>query len=80
MSKRKYTRNLSTATFFLHLREIIRARLRKYIKNDDETGCWLWQGSLTKGGYGKLHIRPHVWSAHRLAYELWRGLIPCGYD
>lgn len=41
------------------------------------TGCWEWQGYLTKGGYPKLTIRidgrPRSVFAHRLILELMHG-------
>ena len=43
------------------------------------TGCWEWQASRAKTGYGKFsmgHSR-HV-PAHRVAYELVNGPIPVG--
>lgn len=44
--------------------------------------CWLWKGSLSRGGYGYLHKRKN-WGgryrlAHRFAYELIVGAIPDG--
>jgi hypothetical protein len=49
----------------------------------DET-CWLWQGSVDKGGYGyhRFYIPGTKWRcqslAHRLAWEITHGLIPDG--
>lgn len=41
-------------------------------------GCWEWTGPLTKGGYGQF-IFKGVWKkAHRWAYEIFKGIIPCG--
>ena len=36
----------------------------------DEYGCWIWQRSFHGGGYGQLGVKPY--SAHVLAYTLWR--------
>jgi hypothetical protein len=41
----------------------------------DPSGCWLWKGSLSKEGYGR--VRRHGW-AHREMYELLVGPIPDG--
>jgi len=53
-------------------------------------GCWLWQGGLSKYGYGKFqltlphdpaHLKPkqkHV-AAHRYAFKLKTGRWPRGY-
>ncbi len=37
-------------------------------------GCWLWTGGTVGKGYGKFEQT----TAHRIAYELSRGLIPDG--
>ena len=39
------------------------------------TGCFVWRGSLDKG-YGQLWFRGTMHSTHRIAYELFAGLIP----
>ena len=44
---------------------------------DPDTGCWVWQRSLSTPGYGKLHQsngKQH--GAHRFAWELFQGEIP----
>jgi hypothetical protein len=42
-------------------------------------GCWYWTGYKTKGGYGTISVRTGITTtAHRVAYELWRGPIPEG--
>lgn len=43
-------------------------------------GCWIWTGSLTDSGYGLAFIGKDKVRAHRLAYELFIGLIPDGMD
>lgn len=46
-------------------------------------GCWLWQGTLHRNGYGSLKVggRNGVRIyAHRLAYELFAGQIPEGLE
>lgn len=51
---------------------------------DDESGCWLWQGSLNPDGYGVLYLGSRTTKdlrkcrAHRVVYELYRGPIPDG--
>jgi hypothetical protein len=44
----------------------------------DENGCWLWTGSLNNKGYAQLGVAGRVRSAHRVAYELFKGAIPDG--
>lgn len=40
--------------------------------------CWLWTGALNNRGYGQVRRRPHLFLAHRLAYEERYGAIPDG--
>lgn len=42
---------------------------------EPNTGCWLWLGSLDRGGYGKLASGA---IAHRVVYEQHKGPIPEG--
>lgn len=45
----------------------------------DEDGCWLWTGSLWRGGYGKMRAGGRGRRlVHRVAYELMVGPIPEG--
>lgn len=51
----------------------------KVHKPDDADGCWEWQGTTTKEGYGQLQYRGKMRSAHRLSYEIASGeAIPLG--
>ena len=46
----------------------------------DESGCWLWQGQISRNGYGRHRVgpgRPLV-AAHRVSYEHFVGEIPEG--
>lgn len=45
---------------------------------DQGEGCWLWQGSTTKGGYGRIKHKGLIHRAHRLSWQLQRGPIPDG--
>lgn len=49
-----------------------------------EKGCWLWQGATAsapgKPKYGRMTIDGHPIGIHRLAYELWVGVIPPGLN
>lgn len=38
--------------------------------------CWLWNGCLDTGGYGRLRRNGKAISAHRYAWELANGHIP----
>lgn len=47
---------------------------------EPNSGCWLWEHSITEGGYGKFYVpslRRNVW-AHRFSYEAFVGPIPEG--
>jgi len=39
--------------------------------------CWEWLGA-TRGGYGRLCRNRQWFSAHRISYELTKGMIPKG--
>lgn len=43
---------------------------------DPITGCWMWQLSLTRTGYGQVTYGGKKWAAHRLFYEQHVGPIP----
>jgi len=55
------------------------ARFQRQIKHSD-TGCWLWQGSGTKDGYGHFQPAPgeprHM--AHKWSYMAHKGPIADG--
>ena len=38
--------------------------------------CWPWMGAKTRGGYGEINSDGSMFRAHRVAYELFYGLIP----
>lgn len=43
-------------------------------------GCWIWTASLCNKGYGKIGMHGTWKLAHRVAYELYVGPIPDGFD
>jgi hypothetical protein len=45
---------------------------------EPNTGCWLWLGSDSGNGYGKVSVSGHDEMVHRLVWELIVGLIPEG--
>lgn len=53
------------------------------IPKDDPDGCWIFEGSKTKGGYGVLWMvekgRNLMRHAHRIAYAVWCGPIKTGW-
>ena len=42
------------------------------------TGCWLWVGMLEKDGYGRFYMDRRYHRAHRVAYQMFGGVIPDG--
>lgn len=51
-------------------------RFGDLISPEPNTGCWLWLGSLTCYGYGRLYEKGKTKFAHRMSYEQFRGSIP----
>ena len=45
-----------------------------------ENGCWLWQGSKTKEGYGQFWVDGKHEPAHRWAYETIVNPLPQGLE
>lgn len=56
----------------------VRERLRAYSQPDIETGCWVWVGSRTRKGYGRLKVGNRSVPAARVAYEEYIAPIPEG--
>ncbi len=54
----------------------IKEQLRKRIKVDPITGCWIWRKSRNRGGYGQISIGGTMRKAHRVSYEAHVGPIP----
>lgn len=40
------------------------------------SGCWLWEGTVHRDGYGQIKIDGTLHRAHRLSYELHKGRVP----
>lgn len=53
-------------------------QIEDYIIPEPNSGCHLWIGGLSQGGYGKKKHFGRNWYAHRLIYELEHGEIPNG--
>lgn len=47
---------------------------------DEESGCWLWQHSTFRHGYGRAYVNGRGTTAHRLYYERFVGPIPDGLE
>jgi hypothetical protein len=52
------------------------ARLAARSVRDDNTGCLVWNGTKSKGGYGQITYRRTVWSVHRLSWTAHYGDAP----
>lgn len=54
------------------------ARFKSKIEIDEQTGCWMWCGDFTRGGYGSFFFLGKSERAHRAAYMIYRGEIADG--
>lgn len=54
-----------TPEYIQKLRERMAAKIAV-----DEHGCWIWQGSLSAGGYGTVRVGPSSAQAHRITAEM----------
>lgn len=56
--------------------ESVNKRFWNYVKKESSDKCWEWRGSrMKRGGYGQLNDRGRLLKAHRVSYEIHRGLI-----
>ena len=62
-----------------HLTEAQRAFMDN-VSPCPNTGCWLWSSETTGNGYDVAHFNGMRFSAQRLAYSLWKGPIPSGFQ
>lgn len=71
MSGKRLSRDYYVAKYWAHIEQ-------------DENGCWRWQGSLKSNGYASFYAGggrgTNKTYAHRFAYELLIGPIPDGLD
>lgn len=54
----------------------------KVDRSGGTSACWIWHGSIQKGGYGTIGLtgsgRKRMYIAHRVAYTISYGAIPDG--
>jgi len=53
-------------------------RLYSRIEIDEEKGCWVYTGKLTKHGYARLQKGSKLVRAHRAVWERYKGAVPDG--
>lgn len=51
-------------------------KFMSYVQVDEESGCWLWQGTLDRDGYGHYKEGNKFWQAHRYSYTHLCGEVP----
>ena len=49
---------------------------------EPNSGCWLWTGAICKGnaGYGQMRWKGKTQSAHRVSFEIHKGILPSDLD
>lgn len=56
-------------------------RFEDRVDKNGPSGCWIWTGSKTWSGYGKLNIRSlGTLIAHRFLYQVYRGDVASGLE
>ena len=53
-------------------------RLYALYTPEPNSGCWLWDGAVTRGWYGHIGIGDKLFRAHRVSWECHNGPIPDG--
>jgi len=64
-------KNFNTAKY----QNEIRDRIRTNSKLNKDTGCWVWQGTIMKNGYGHMRFRGGDTTVHRISYIVFNGEI-----
>lgn len=54
-------------------RALIHERIMSRVEPDLNSGCWLWSGALSRGGYGHIVINRVSLLAHRVSAEIASG-------
>lgn len=60
--------------------ERVPLEVRLYAKILRQEGCWIWEGTKTKLGYGQFRLNGVLTSPHRVMYMLAYGSIPHGAE
>lgn len=56
----------------------ISPRFFKKVFKQEGDGCWIWNGSIEKSGYGRFRFNGKPFLAHRASWEIHNGPIPKG--
>ena len=67
----------------LAMRGTIAERFESKVERIPFLTCWVWIGTINNSGYGILSLGKRTdgrKTAHRIAYELFRGSIPNGFE
>ena len=60
----------------MNINELIKARFWSKVAVLNKNQCWLWKSALAPNGYGKFSINNYPCSAHRISFEICKGIIP----
>lgn len=55
-------------------------RFHETLSQGGPNGCWVWNGASGQNGYGQIKSFGKIVSAHRFAFELYKGPIPEGQE
>lgn len=61
-----------------YVRGTVQERIAVWAVEDHATGCLIWTGARTSGGYGQITIRRRAVQLHRFTWEAANGPIPAG--
>lgn len=56
----------------------LKTRFDQKWRLDPASGCWIWEAAVHVNGYGKIYVNGALKVAHRVGWQLYRGLIPEG--
>lgn len=46
----------------------------------NSNGCWVWNSTVVRSGYGQISVRNKTLRAHRFSYSIHNGTIPVGLE
>lgn len=60
------------------MKQTVLERLMKYVSPEPNSGCWLWFGALTRGGYGHIRYGNSMKRAHIVSFLEFVGAVAQG--